>query len=308
MLVPDRTLQVEILVSLGGRAVRWALAGDVLERSRIDKLLKHKVRKVLIRAEDEKAFEAYIEAAFDDTLGREDLSAAQKVGAAGAAADMAANAVIEKPTDAESYRKAQRYFAGLGNLVASLKGGLQELLGKPYSGLEGHDHMAHSERVAAISVALATRLELLKGEKDRVELVTAAYLHDIGLESAGIPRSAVHDPALGAAAKPSAWAEHPLAGARIFQGLDHVSSRVMALIAQHEEIPNGEGFPQKLTAKQMDPLAVCLSLANRFEDTWQRYEGQTSEALKEFFKAELGRFELPHLEALRELLKGVSTR
>ncbi len=300
MLVPDRVLEVEVFALINGRAVRWALAGEVLEGERIDRLLKHKVRKVLIRADDEKAFRDYIEKAVEDTLSSAETSDVQKVASAASATDMAAQDVLEKPEDKDTYLRSQEYFEKLGNLVASLPGGLSGILARPYVA-ESHDHMSHSLRVAAIAVGLATRLKLISKDADRTALVTAAYLHDAALEAKDISRSVVHSSQAPRDTIPG-WRDHPLDGARIFQGKDFVNERVLDLIAQHEETPNGDGFPQGLTKAKMDPLAIVLSLANRFEDYFERHAGDTKAAVEECFTSELGRFELEQLTELKKIV------
>ncbi|MEO5668634.1 MAG: HD domain-containing protein [Bdellovibrionota bacterium] len=300
MLMPERTLGVEISVLINGRAVRWALEGDVLDRARLDKILGHKIKKVLIRVEDEKAFRSYIERAFEDTLASKSSTAEQKVNVTASASDMAAQDVLANPDDKDAYTRSQVYFERLGSLVASMPGGLREILARPYSA-ETHDHMSHSLRVAAISVALAEKLALVANEKDRTALVTACYLHDAALESAGILRSHVH--AAGTVRQDiEGWKKHPMDGADLFQGKDFVNSRVLRIIAQHEETPTGDGFPQGLTKTKMDPLAIVVSLVNRFEDCFERHGGNAEVAMADCFKTELGRFELEHLTHLKSII------
>lgn len=300
MLVPERALGVEVSVLINGRAVKWALEGDMLDRSRLDRIMSFKIRKVLIRADDEPAFRRYVERAFDDTLSNESSSTEQKIQATSSATDLAVQDILNTPEDKDTYNRSQAYFERLGTLVASLPGGLEEILARPYAP-ESHDHLSHSLRVAALSVALATRLGLVSKEKDRTALVTACYLHDAALETAGVARAQLHfDGAIRD--RVAEWKTHPIEGARLFQGKDFVNSRVLDLIAQHEEIPNGDGFPQGLTKAKMDPLAIVLSLVNRFEDYFERHEGKTGPALEEFFKSELGRYELEHLTHLKAIV------
>lgn len=301
MLVPDRALGVEVYVLISGRPVRWALQGDVLERVRIDKLMAHRIRKVLIRAVDEPVFRTYIEQAFDDTLTKESASTAEKVTATAAASDMAAQDILKKPEDKDAFVRSQIYFERFGSIVASLPGGLSEMISKPYDA-ETHDHLAHALRVAAISVAVASKLGLVTKDQDRTALVTACYLHDAALESKGVSRQQTRDPQVRQ--KIAGYDQHPLDGARMFQGKEFVNSRVLDIIAQHEETPNGDGFPQKLNKAKMDPLAIIVSLVNRFEDYYERHNGKSSAAIADFFKSELGRYELEHLKLLESVVKG----
>lgn len=296
MLVPDRALGVEVYVMINGRPVRWALQGDVLERSRIDRLMSHKIRKVLIRAVDEPTFRAYIEQAFDDTLKKESASVAEKVTATTSASDMAAQDILSKPQDKDAFVRSQVYFERFGSIVSSMPGGLAEILSRPYDA-DSHDHLAHALRVAAISVAIATKLGLVTKESDRTALVTACYLHDAALENSGISRQQIRNTEglVG-------WKQHPLDGARMFQGKDFVNTRVLDIIAQHEETPTGDGFPQGLNKSKMDPLAIVVSLVNRFENYYERHNGNTAEAIADFFKSELGRYELEHLTHLKSVV------
>jgi HD-GYP domain-containing protein (c-di-GMP phosphodiesterase class II) len=241
-----------------------------------------------------------VERAFDDTLSNESSSAEQKIQATSSAADLAVQDILNTPADKETYQRSQAYFERLGSLVASLPGGLEEILARPYAP-ESHDHLSHSLRVAALSVALATRLGLVSNEKDRTALVTACYLHDAALEAGGVARAQLHFEGANRD-RVAEWKTHPMAGAQLFQGKDFVNSRVLDLIAQHEETPNGDGFPQGLTKKTMDPLAIVLSLVNRFEDYLERYGGKSGLAIDEFFKSELGRYELEHLTQLKAIV------
>ncbi len=149
---------------------------------------------------------------------------------------------------------------------------------------------AHSQDVAARAGVVAT---ILRDEADRIHLIAAAYLHDVG-----------HSPAL------QTTGFHPLDGARYLRAAGH--ERLAGLVAHHSEarfqaelLGHGEAlaeFPREVS-ETAEALTYCdlttgpsggvVTFEDRIEELFNRYppEDVVLEALRR---------SMPHLaEAVR---------
>jgi len=294
-LVPDRELGVDVFVPVNGRPIMYGGAGQILEKNRFDRLREFKKKKVLIRDKDEEAYRGYLEKTLFLSLEDDKVSVAQKTELISSAAESAADEVLKKPHEKTSYLNSQLYFSRFGETLKKHGDSFAEVLNAPYDS-NAQDHVSHGLQVAALSIFLCDKLELVKNDAHRTSIITGCFLHDIGLESSGIHRNLE-------ARSSEAWKEHPMVGASILNDKDYVDAQVLTIILQHEELPNGDGFPKKLLQKQMDPVAVVVSLANRFDDYVQKTNGDKRVALEKMFVSELGHFDLSLLQRLQEVLK-----
>jgi hypothetical protein len=102
------------------------------------------------------------------------------------------------------------------------------------------------------------------------------------------------------------WKQHPQKGAEILNNKDYVDKQVMDIILEHEEIPNGTGFPRSLTQQKMDAVSVVVSLANCFDHYSQKFKNDKATAQKEFTKDYLGKFDLKYIEIVGRFIKEFS--
>lgn len=293
-LVADYNLGVDIFLIIDGRPVIYSHANEPLGKDRLDRLHSFKKKKVLIRESDENGYRSYLDSALFATMEDTKSSVADKTQVASSAAESAAEEIINKPQEKAAYLNAQKYFENFGMLLQKHGGSFAEVLNAPYD--PNQDHVAHGLQIAALSIFMCDTMGLIKDSNHQTSIITGCFLHDIGLESGNLNRS----PDMR---QNKIWKEHPKLGVTQLQGQDHIDQQVLRIILEHEEVPNGEGFPNKLNQQNMDPVALVVSLANRFELYVEKKAGDKKAALTEMFTGELGRFDLPILEKLRSVLK-----
>jgi putative nucleotidyltransferase with HDIG domain len=118
----------------------------------------------------------------------------------------------------------------------------------------------HSERVAALSVAIGRKMQL--SETDIETLRLGALLHDIG--KIGVSDSILRKPGTLTLEEFEQIKRHPLLGARILKPLRFLSDH-LAIVELHHEQPDGRGYPHGLRGDQIPPLASVVRVADAFD-------------------------------------------
>ncbi|MFP4055287.1 MAG: HD domain-containing phosphohydrolase [Candidatus Brocadiia bacterium] len=118
----------------------------------------------------------------------------------------------------------------------------------------------HGERVASYAARAAGELGLSGQEIDTLR--RAATIHDIG-------RTAISDSVLGRPGPLSdeeraTVREHPVRGERIVGSLGFFDA-TRPLVRHHHERWDGQGYPDGLKGREIDPLTRILSLADAFD-------------------------------------------
>ncbi|MEY2633236.1 MAG: hypothetical protein RIR00_1890 [Pseudomonadota bacterium] len=161
----------------------------------------------------------------------------------------------------------------------------------------------HALNVMILSLLLGRAMKL--PEPIMNELGLAAMFHDLG-KSRVASQVLKKDPAEWSKAERSFYEQHPLYGEQIAQEVPTLSPRVRKLIRAHHERLDGSGFPDKLSADQINPLARIIALANRYDNLCNPlYPEQAlppAAALSRMYKNEAAHFDKRMLEILVKLL------
>jgi putative nucleotidyltransferase with HDIG domain len=118
----------------------------------------------------------------------------------------------------------------------------------------------HSERVAAMAVAIGKTLELPPVELE--DLKRAALLHDIG--KLGVPASVLDKPGKLTAEEYRAVQRHPVLGASILQPIKAYAD-IISMVRHHHENYDGSGYPDGLAGDDIEPGARILAVADVFD-------------------------------------------
>ena len=118
----------------------------------------------------------------------------------------------------------------------------------------------HSHRVALISKKLA---EMAGFDSHRIERIyLAGLLHDIG--KIGIPESLLRKTGKLSADEYDEVQKHPEVGAMILKGIRQMSDLIPAILHHHER-PDGRGYPNGLSGKEIPTEALIVGLADSLD-------------------------------------------
>jgi putative nucleotidyltransferase with HDIG domain len=115
--------------------------------------------------------------------------------------------------------------------------------------------------VTVLSLMMAKSIEMSK--EDLRLLGIAAMFHDIGKTEIASNILNKKDPLTKS--EQAHYEMHSEIGARIAQEVG-LPSRVGKIILQHHEHADGSGYPDRLKADEIDPLARLVALANSYDD------------------------------------------
>lgn len=130
------------------------------------------------------------------------------------------------------------------------------------STLEGKDlyTAGHSERVSYYSSLIADGLGLTKIQKENLQI--SAYLHDIG--KVGITNDSIYKDGPLDEEEWAAMREHPIKGVKIVAPL-RLPYEVLEGIKYHHERPDGMGYPEGLSGKEIPLFARIIAIADAYD-------------------------------------------
>lgn len=161
-----------------------------------------------------------------------------------------------------AYQQTLRYAADLRELYQRTQRAVcQSLLGLA-NALEAKDPYTrgHSERVGAMSRALALRIELSHGEAEAV--AQAGLLHDIG--KIGVPEGVLRKPGPLDEQEWEVMRRHPIVGAQIVAPFDFLGVGGM-VIRHHHERMDGSGYPDGLAGEAIPLGARIVAVADVYD-------------------------------------------
>jgi len=138
--------------------------------------------------------------------------------------------------------------------------GLEESSIRLLSEQTGDRASMHSINVAVLSLLLGKACGLAEAELQ--ELGVGALLHDIGTQD--LPSRLRWDDEQFSSAERKLYQEHVGHGIALGKKMD-LSSAALLCIAQHHESACGSGYPMRLGADQISPLARIVALTDQYD-------------------------------------------
>lgn len=287
----DQKIQFDVYVSVGGRNIIYLRKGDAFDGVRLQRLKEKNLKKLFIRNEDEPSYIKYITDTVSAAYDSKNMPMEQRVEIIHGSQVASAESVMESPDKPSNYEQAK---AGAGQYVeflikeesavrAMLSGGGTEL-----------DLGQHVVAVSTISAAIGRKLGLKFSD---IQLLTlGSLLHDFGHMEAKYPLFAPLD-SLSHEVKLT-YKRHPADGLEAVQLHQHFDETVVHIIAEHEELIDGSGYPNKFNESQLNPLAMIVATANAF-DCMMRFERLSREdTLKKFVRTRAKQHPSDHINAL----------
>lgn len=296
--ISGRPPKVDLYVLVENRPIRYAVESHILDEDRLNRLKKMKVRKVLIREEAEEIYRQYLSQLIHESQNDAHMELEKKTAVLEGAAANAADDVFENPKDANVYIQSTEHFGRFGEFLSKFDQSMSAIL--KLSGTVKDDYTFHGGQVAAMTLMLCERVGLIKDAAHRKEIVTGCFLHDLGAEHSALPRKEQSE---FSEEERKLWLQHCSQGVDLLSDRNEVTPQVRAIVAQHEETFNGDGFPEKLPRARLDPVAAMASLANRFDHYANQFGHPGPQTFKVFITDQVGRYDLPSIQLLEKILK-----
>ncbi len=296
-LRPGHSVFFDVFILISEKYVHYLRSSDPFDADRLEKLKSKGVKKLYIRAEEEKNYLSYMEAGLD-SLKSAKMSKVQKgVIARDSMVTEAEN--LERNLDSqEGYEKAQNRVSKVLEYLMSDKGAAKSILTNAGVSTDAYQHSAN---VASLSLGLAPRVGIFDPD-ELFDLAMAALIHDLGkvklgipfgLEKEKLPRNLI-----------TKYYSHPSVSVDMVADKKYVTARTLRLIADHEEIGDGDGFPEHKKLIKLPPCSQVLNLCNDYE----RYSSIQKIPPLELFRTYIGErghfFMEEHLLKLGAMLAG----
>jgi adenylate cyclase len=136
--------------------------------------------------------------------------------------------------------------------------------------IEARDaRIGHATTVAVLSYAIADVLGF--GDTDRLDILRAGYLADIGMEI--VPHHLLNRRGALAGSEYEAIKKHPLAGERLLRTMGYQSETVLGIIRSSHELLDGSGYPERLRGESIPFGARIVVVADAYDalTSWRPY-------------------------------------
>lgn len=296
-LVGDEKVPVDFYVVLSFKHVVYVRKGDVFDPARLQRLRDINVQNLWIRKEDEELYRKQntrtMDKAYDvkSTMQPKDRAVLLSTQQAAVAENL-----MKSPTDKMAYTQAVENVRRFTDVLVQDDLTLKILLS---SARIDKSIAKHGVSVAATAVMLAQVLNF-SSAKDLYILGLGCLLHDAG--HFGVPGSGFGKKMTEMTpVELKTYKEHTIKASKTPQIASHYDKAVIAIIAEHEELANGTGFPNGLTEKQLHPLSMIVATANCY-DKMVTFENETPlNAVKRLVSEKVGLLPTAHLMGMRNL-------
>ena len=295
-LRPDNVISFDVYVQVAEKYIHYIRQADAFDGDRISKLKAKGIKKLFIAEEAEALYLQYLDAGLDqlkdtkiETVRRETIVRDTMV-------TDAENAERNVQTE-QGYQRTEDRMKKVVEFLTSSESVARNIMSA--AGFS-QDNFQHCANVSTLALGMANLLGITK-TSDLVEIGLAALLHDIAYSkfdfNARVPLDQMSVEQL------NKYKEHPIEGARMLADKPYVTKGVLELIADHEEIGEGLGFPNKKRLSTMRRSSQILNLANDYDRYAHLKQKSHKEIAKQFFQDKIGAFDLNHIKFLVSLFK-----
>lgn len=291
----DAPITFDVYIPIGEKQLHYMQVEDIIDGDRIKNLKRKKVRKLYIRAEEEPTYLQYLEEGLD-TLEDKNKSIEEKANITNDTMVTAAENADKSLESEQGFKTLEGQLNKVQNFLLAEAGALESVLG--VSGVSD-DIFQHCSNVSSMAVTLGQKLGIRDPGKF-TDIGVAGLLHDFGKSTVMIePLKPVDQMSKEELAR---FHKHPLEGCDALKGKQYVSTRVLEMIENHEEIGQGEGFPEKRNIKRLPKYCQVLNICNAYDRLCIQRNVPPLEAM-EMFRSELGdKFDEKHVNALAEIV------
>lgn len=252
-LPPAQPIPFDLYVSIGGRFVHYLRAGDKLKATKIATFEKKAPESFYILAAHRADYQKFVR----DGLMSEQLDTKQKALILRESTMVLVEELFERPDIETALSDARGVVEDFVAFMDSDASAMANLIG-----LSSHDFYTynHSLDVSIYSLGLGNAVGF-QG-RDLHELGLGGLFHDIGKRH--IPLEIICKTGPLTDVEWATMQKHPQYGLVILD--EHNSSdNIKACAFEHHESMAGNGYPQKLTAEEIHPMAKVVAVADTYD-------------------------------------------
>ena len=292
----DVPLLFDVYVSFQGQCLQYKKNKEQFEATKLQLFSAKKIKKVYIKPEDESHYLTYLDQALND-LKDEKITVTEKASLAQESIATEAENIQKNLDTEEGYKSTQNRMEKIIDFVTTDPNALKNMLAT--AGLSA-DNSAHSSTVASMAMAVASRAGLTDAQ-ELMAISISALLHDLGIAKLGF------DPMVQRENIPkdqiAKWRKHPEETVNMVAGKRYITPRVLRIIADHHEIGEGIGFPERKKIKKLPLSSQIFNLCDEFDHYCVLKQLDVQKAFDSFVEEKSEHFDLKHLEILEKLLK-----
>ncbi len=250
---PHKCIPFDLFVMIGGRIIHYLRSGDKLSALKIDHFEKKAPEQFYILAAERANYQKFVR----DGLLSNELDTKQKATILRESTMVLVEELFERPDIETALRDARGVVEDFVAFMDSDAAAMVNLIG-----LSSHDFYTynHSLDVSIYSLGLG-QIVGFRGH-DLKELGLGGLFHDIGKRYIPLEIICKNGPL-----SDDEWLmmqKHPQFGLQILS--EHRSTEnIIACAFEHHESLQGNGYPQKLTAEEIHPMARVVSVADTYD-------------------------------------------
>ncbi len=252
-LPPAQPIPFDLFVQIGNHHVHYLRAGDKLKSEKITNLDKKAPEAFFILSADRPHYQKFVR----DGLLSTSLDTKQKALILRESTMVLVEELFERPDIEQALHDARGVVEDFVSFMESDAEAMANLIG-----LSSHDFYTynHSLDVSIYSLGLGQAV----GFRDRElkELGLGGLFHDIGKRYISLDIITKNGPLTD-----SEWLQmqkHPQFGLMILNE-HHSTENIKACAFEHHESMQGNGYPQRLTAAEIHPMARVVAVADTYD-------------------------------------------
>lgn len=295
---PQRDLTFDLYIHFKEQYLCYAKRGEQLSTDKFEKLKAQKIAKFFITESDEINYQKFLDALLDETLSNPKVSVEEKIDMAEGAASSAIERMQKDPGSESAYRMTEKAAKSLRQVIKNNPDALKKIFGKKVE--KNEEIIKHSLNVCALACKLAEMKKCSEDELD--DLGTAALIHDIAITNMNkndIQLFYKPKKFLGHEDK-RVYYMHVKDAAALLKDKPYITSNVLELINNHEEVLSGLGPNKK---KKLTLTEEILSLVNNYDKRMITNKTDPTQTVKDMMIDELGNYSLDLLNDFKKILQ-----
>ena len=277
-LRPDAPVKFDVFIMVGSRFVHYIRETDPFDSDRLIRLKEKGVKKLFIPSQAEDQYLLYLDSGFA-TLNNENKTISEKAAVANDGLVTSAEN-IEKNLDSErASKQLENNLQKVSEFLMSDRSAIKGILSTAGCST---DYFQHAATVSTLSLSMASKCGLTDS-RELMDLGIAALVHDIGKTKLTIPKDKRVDDLNPQERRE--YEKHVPEAISMLSGKKMITPRILGLVASHEEIGNGQGFPEKKNFQKLSITYQILNICNDFDRFSYESKLLHSKAIDPYYEA-----------------------